>query len=163
MGFRRKGREYALQLLFQADVGDRARREAVSPTRFEAFWAQRNASPDVRAFAETLVRGVETRAADINRILERHAHHWSLERMAAVDRNVLRLAVYELCYLTDVPPRVALNEAIDIAKKYGSEESGRFVNGVLDDILNTEPALQSRREAPDQVEAPRSKLRGASM
>ena len=73
--------------------------------------------------------------------------------MAAVDRNVLRLAVYELFHLPDVPPRVVLNEAIDIAKKYGSEESGRFVNGVLDDILNTEPALQSRRDAPDQAHA----------
>lgn len=160
MGFRRKGREYALQLLFQADVGGRARRGEVSPIRFEAFWAQRNASPEVRAFAETLVRGVETHAADVDRILERHAHHWSLERMAAVDRNVLRLAVYELVYLPDVPPRVALNEAIDIAKKYGSEESGRFVNGVLDDILKTEPPLQARRDAPDQVEAPRGTLRG---
>ena len=153
MGFRRKGREYALQLLFQADVGGRARREEASPIRFEAFWAPRNASPEVRAFAEALVRGVETQAAEVDRILERHAHHWSLERMAAVDRNVLRLAVYELFHLPDVPPRVVLNEAIDIAKKYGSEESGRFVNGVLDDILNTEPALQSRRDAPDQAHA----------
>ncbi len=152
MGFRRKGREYALQLLFQSDVVAR-QGEHASAGRFEAFWAERKALTEVRSFAEALVRGVEERLEAIDGILRTHARHWSLERMAAVDRNVLRLAVYELMYLTEVPPRVVLNEAIEISKKYGSEESGGFVNGVLDDVLKTEPALHSRREGSERAHA----------
>ena len=151
MGFRRKGREYALQLLFQSDVARQGERAPAG--RFDAFWAERRALPEVRSFAEALVRGVEEHLEVIDGVLRNHARHWSLERMAAVDRNVLRLAVYELFYLTDVPSRVVLNEAIEIAKKYGSEESGGFVNGVLDDVLKTEPALYPRREASEQAHA----------
>ena len=151
MGFRRKGREYALQLLFQMDVDREGARAPSVP--FDAFWAERKALPEVRSFAEALVRGVEAQLASIDGILRKHTRHWSLERMAAVDRNVLRLAVYELLYLDDVPPRVALNEAIEIAKKYGSEESGGFVNGVLDNVLRTEPGLDGKREASGQAHA----------
>lgn len=145
MGFRRKGREYALQLLFESDIARGVEGRSVDgAVGFASFWSQRKATPEVRAFAEALVRGVNAHASDIDTIVNRHARHWSLERMAAVDRNVLRVAVYELCYGPDVPPRVVLNEAIDIAKKYGSEESGSFVNGVLDDIMKTEAAVVER-------------------
>lgn len=157
MGFRRKGREYALQLLFESDVvrGEGTALEAVTG-RFAPFWAQRRAQPEVRSFAEILVRGVAGHEHEIDRMLTRHARHWSLDRMAAVDRNVLRLAVYELCYEGDVPPRVVLNEAIEIAKKYGSEDSGAFVNGVLNDIVQTETAVGDRRAAPEPEPLPGS-------
>jgi len=147
MSVRRKAREYALQILFQTEVG------GLTPARFEAFWTQWDAPPDARRFAEDVVRGVERHADEINEVLQRHAQHWSLERMATVDRNVLRVAVYELLHREDVPPRVVLNEAIDIAKKYGSGESGRFVNGVLDDILKTDPVVSKRLSGTELAHA----------
>ncbi len=153
MGFRRKGREYALQVLFEVDLGRLDPLRSDAPHSFEAFWAQRNTPPDVRSFAEALVRGVEQHATEIDQILKRHVQHWSLDRMAAVDRNVLRVAAYELVFVADVPPRVILNEAIDIAKKYGSEESGGFVNGVLDHLLKTDPALLARGHAAEPIHA----------
>lgn len=148
MGGRRKGREYALQLLFGSDLSG-----AVGPTKgravedFPAFWAQRRATPDVQAFAEALVRGVTAHLGDIDAVIARHAKNWVMARMAAVDRNVLRVAVYELLHAPDIPQRVVLNEAIDIAKKYGSVDSGAFVNGILDDIVKHEPGVTAQREA----------------
>jgi len=147
MRIRRKAREYALQMLFQADVGGQA------PARFEVFWSQWDASPDARLFAEEVVRGVEQHADEIDAVLQRHTQHWAVERMATVDRNVLRIAVYELLHREDVPTRVVLNEAIDIAKKYGSEESGRFVNGVLDDVLKSDPAVSKRMSESEPAHA----------
>jgi N utilization substance protein B len=148
MGARRKGREYALQILFGSDLAGAARpakgREAQD---FAAFWAQRRAAPDVQSFAESLVRGVAAHLGDIDAVITRHAKNWAMARMAAVDRNVLRVAVYELLRHPDIPERVVLNEAIDIAKKYGSVDSGAFVNGILDDIVKHEPGVMAQREA----------------
>jgi N utilization substance protein B len=111
------------------------------------FWAQRRAAPEVRSFAEALISGVDEHQREIDAIVARHAAHWSLDRMAAVDRNVLRLAVYELLYAREVPERVVLNEAIEIAKKYGADESGAFVNGILDHIVKHDPAVTAQRDA----------------
>lgn len=132
MGFRRKARELALQLLFQIDfTGDRIE---IPPS----FWAENEALPQVRAFAEILVQGVLKRLSEIDSIIEKYARHWSRERMAAIDRNILRFAIFELLYLKEIPPKVTINEAIEIAKKYGSEDSGAFVNGILDRIHRDE-------------------------
>jgi N utilization substance protein B len=153
VGGRRKGREYALQLLFGSDLAG-----TVQPAKgpeagdLAAFWAQRRAAPDTQSFAESLVRGVAAHFQDIDAVIARHAKNWALARMAAVDRNVLRVAVYELLHDADVPERVVLNEAIDIAKKYGSVDSGAFVNGILDDIIKHEPGVLARRE-PERVHA----------
>jgi N utilization substance protein B len=148
VGLRRKGREYALQLLFGSDLTGAgqptAGREAAD---FGAFWSQRRAAPEVQTFAETLVRGVAAHVEDIDPVIARHARNWTMARMAAVDRNVLRVAVYELLYVPDIPERVVLNEAIDIAKKYGGEDSGAFVNGILDDIVKHDPGVMAQREA----------------
>jgi N utilization substance protein B len=153
VGGRRKGREYALQLLFGSDLTGAgqptARREAED---FAAFWAQRRATPEVQSFAESLVRGVAAHLDDIDAVITRHAKNWAMARMAAVDRNVLRVAVYELLHHPDIPERVVLNEAIDIAKKYGSVDSGAFVNGILDDIVKREPGVMAQREV-DRVHA----------
>jgi len=117
-------------MLFQMDLSGDA------PERvFDGFWeGQQNASTDVRAFAEELARGAWAVRAVLDAAIVQSAEHWRLERMAAVDRNVLRLAAFELLYRPDTPAAVAIDEAIEIVRKYGSEESGRFINGILDGL-----------------------------
>jgi transcription antitermination factor NusB len=117
-------------MLFQMDLSGDAP-EGV----FDGFWeGQQNASTDVRAFAEELARGAWAVREVLDAAIVQSAEHWRLERMAAVDRNVLRLAAFELLYRPDTPPAVAIDEAIEIVRKYGSEESGRFINGILDGL-----------------------------
>jgi len=132
MGFRRKARELALQLLFQIDfTGDRIE---IPPS----FWVENESLPQVKAFTEILVNGVLKHLSEIDPIIEKYTQHWSRDRMAAIDRNILRFAIFELLYLKEIPPKVTINEAIEIAKKYGSEDSGAFVNGILDRIHRDE-------------------------
>jgi N utilization substance protein B len=125
---RRKAREYALQILFQLDI----RKEKPSAAVLKHFWAEYDPDEDVKAFSEEIVRGTYKHIARINELLHQCAKNWSLDRMAVVDRNVLRMAVYEILYRIDIPTSVTINEAIEIAKKYGTDESGSFVNGILD-------------------------------
>jgi transcription antitermination protein NusB len=128
MGTRRKSRELVLQMLFQADMG-RQKPEEVQRT----FWREHHsAAEDVRGFAEELFRTATDRAAEIDGLIERHAEHWRMERMAAVDRNVLRAAVAELLGFPATPRAVVINEALEIARKFSSPESVQFINGVLD-------------------------------
>ena len=130
MSKRRKGREVALQFLYQLDLnGD----DDPLP-HDEEFWARHPVDADTRAFADALVRGTKSNQAKIDHAIVQFAEHWDLDRMAVVDRNILRLAVYELLWTADVPPKVAINEAIEIAKKFGTKESSRFINGLLDRI-----------------------------
>ena len=130
MGMRRRARELALQLLYQHEHTG-ADLDAMQ-TDFDE-WT--NASDDVRDFADFLLRGTLSNLADLDEELERQTAHWRLERLAAVDRNILRLAMFELKHEPDTPPAVVIDEAIEIAKKFGAEESGRFVNGVLDGFV----------------------------
>jgi N utilization substance protein B len=130
MGRRRKSREVALQFLYQLDL-----RGEDDPTPHAAdFWAHHPVDEETRLFAETLVRGTKEHQAKTDDLLRQYAEHWELERMAVVDRNILRLAVYEMLWGGDVPAKVVINEAIEIAKKYGTSESSRFINGILDRI-----------------------------
>ena len=130
MGRRRKAREVALQFLYQLDL-----RGETDPTAHEAdFWARHPVDDETHAFASALVRGTASRHADVDKIIAQYTEHWDLQRMAVVDRNILRLAVYELLDRPSVPPKVAINEAIEIAKKFGTRESSRFINGVLDRV-----------------------------
>jgi N utilization substance protein B len=94
-----------------------------------------------------LVQGVLEHLPELDAMLQRVADHWSVERMAVVDRNVLRCALYELLYLDEIPAKVTMNEAIEIAKRFGSEESGAFVNGLLDRLIKSEERLQPKRLA----------------
>jgi len=89
-------------------------------------------------FSARIIRGVEEHRGDLDRIIEKYSSHWKIDRMAHVDRNILRIAIYELLYCNDIPPKVAINEAIDIGKKFGSEDSGAFINGVLDKVKSEE-------------------------
>lgn len=139
---RTKARERALQALYQIDVASTDLDEALS-----RFW--RSFEPverEVREMAEALVRGVAEHRREIDDAIEAVSTNWRLDRMAKVDRNVLRLAVHELAHRPDVPVKVAINEAIELGKKYGSESSGAFVNGVLDKIASGLPP--ARRGEP---------------
>lgn len=132
MGHRRRAREAAIQMWYQIDQGHFAVPEAE-----RNYWAIHNVPADIKDFADTLVQGVGQHQGQIDELLAHFSAHWKLQRMAAVDRNILRVAAYELLYCRDVPIRVTLNEAIEIGKKYGTEESGAFINGILDQIAKT--------------------------
>jgi N utilization substance protein B len=130
MGTRRKSRELALQMLFQADMG-KQEPEQVRKT----FWGGRNpVDDDERGFAEDLFRVAADRSSEIDQLIEQHAEHWRMERMAAVDRNILRAAVAELMAYPTTPRAVVINEALEIARKFSSPESVQFINGVLDSV-----------------------------
>ena len=135
MGTRRRARELALQLLYQFELTD------ASPEEMQAgFEEWRNAGENVREFADALLRGTLSRIGELDEELVRQTTHWRLERLAAVDRNILRLALYELIYETETPHAVVIDEAIEIAKKFGTKDSGRFVNGVLDGFVKRRAA-----------------------
>lgn len=130
MGTRRKSRELTLQMLFQADMG-KQEPDAVRTT----FWAERsNVEDDVRGFAEDLFRVASERTGEIDGLIEKHAQHWRMDRMAAVDRNILREAVAEFLGYPATPRAVVINEALEIARKFSTPESVLFINGVLDSV-----------------------------
>jgi transcription antitermination protein NusB len=128
MGTRRKSRELVLQMLFQADLG----KQGPDDVR-RTFWNERSSvGADVQGFAEDIFQVANDRSADIDALIERHAEHWRMERMSAVDRNILRGAVAELLGFPATPRAVIINEALEIARKFSSPESVQFINGVLD-------------------------------
>jgi N utilization substance protein B len=127
---RRKAREFALQILFQLDI----RKEKPTLTLFKRFWTEFEPDDEIRAFTEEIVKGTFKHMKVINTKILASAKNWSLDRMATVDRNVLRMAAYEILYRMDIPPSVTINEAIELAKKFGTDESGAFVNGILDNV-----------------------------
>jgi len=130
VGTRRRSRELALQLLYQNELTD-----ASPESMQEGFDEWQSAAEGVREFADRLLRGTLSRLAEIDAELGRQTTHWRLERLAAVDRNILRLAMYELMFEEGTPHAVVIDEAIEIAKKFGAKDSGRFVNGVLDGFV----------------------------
>jgi N utilization substance protein B len=154
MGVRRTARERAVQFLFQYDLNPPEDLEAALDTFWEshrraetldkretAMWGEPVQIPPptaeeaaVRAFADPLIRGAAAHRDELDAQIKAHVKNWELHRIAVVDRNVLRLAIYEMLYRTDIPPVVSINEAVDIAKKFSTQDSGKFVNGVLDKI-----------------------------
>ncbi len=130
MGTRRKSRELALQMLFQADMGGQSMDQVL-----RTFWSGRGTvTEEVRNFAEDLFRTATEKAGEIDQLIERHAQHWRMERMAAVDRNLLRSGVAEFLGFPRTPKPVVINEALEIARKFSSPESVQFINGVLDSV-----------------------------
>lgn len=127
---RRRAREYALQILFQLDVTN----SKLNDDLFENFWKDIKENDDVKEFANNIVIGTRKNITTIDKSIKKSAEHWSIERMAIVDRNILRAATYELLYRPDIPPSVIINEALEISKKYSSEDSSSFINGILDKI-----------------------------
>ena len=126
---RRKARELALQILYQIETRKTSTEEAL-----EVTFSRYRFKPEVREFAQTLVQGSHHFILPLNSLIKKYAKNWTLDRMATVDRNILRLAIYELLFLENVPPIVSINEAVEIAKRYGTDDSGKFVNGILDKI-----------------------------
>ena len=129
MGVRRRSREMVIKVLFQADMAQGNIGEALG-----VFCEHFEAPEDIRAFATELVLGVQEHLAEIDGLIEQFSEHWRLARMSAVDRNIIRLGVLELLYRKDIPAKVSINEAVDLGKRFGSEDSGAFINGILDGI-----------------------------
>jgi N utilization substance protein B len=154
MGKRREARERAVQFLFQNDLnppGDleaaldqfwqSQRAAAIAEDKGAATWGETvelpPPTPDeaaIRLFSDPLIRGTLEHRDEADAIITKHAKNWELHRIAAVDRNILRLAIYEMLHRDDIPPIVSINEAVDIAKKFSTEDSGKFVNGILDKV-----------------------------
>jgi len=150
MGSRHQSRERALQILFQYDIHGKP------GVWLDEFWKQCHASEDVKTFAEQLVGGVLEHKKDLDALIGKYATNWKVSRMQVVDRNILRLGTYELLYLDQVPAKVTMNEAIELAKDFGDEEAAKFVNGILDKVLATEGKLEGKkREAVRQIEGKR--------
>ena len=133
MGARHSGREAALQVLFQMEASGASADEAMA-----LFWRSFGADddPEGRAYAEEVIRGVGTAIEQLDKHIAEASAHWRIERMARVDRNVLRLGTWELAHRLDVPRSVVLNEAVELAKTFGTDESSAFVNGVLNRIAD---------------------------
>ena len=127
-------REYTLKILYQAEM---TRRDLAAAA--QQFWKEQD-PPDevVREFTQRLADGVAANLATIDAKISHYATNWQIKRMAVIDRNILRLGVYELLHADDIPPKVTINEAVELAKKFGDLESGKFVNGILDKIHKTE-------------------------
>jgi N utilization substance protein B len=154
MGKRREGRERAIQFLFQHDLNppedlagaldqfwESQRAAAIAGDKGAATWGQVVELPPpttgeaaVRLFADPLIRGTLEHRDEADEVIKKHAINWELHRIAAVDRNILRLAIYEMLHRLDIPPVVSINEAVDIAKKFSTQDSGKFVNGILDKV-----------------------------
>ena len=140
---RTQGREAALQILYQNEMNPETLDKVI-----EDYW-QQNPPPseEVKLFAERLVRGTVERSEELDKIIVKATENWELGRMAVIDRGILRFATYELLFMEDIPPKVTINEAVNIAKKFSQEESGKFVNGVLDKINHTEKPRYSSSDA----------------
>lgn len=164
MGKRREARERAVQFLFQHDLNppedlenaleqfwQSQRAAAIAGDKGTATWGQPVEMPPpsadeaaMRLFADPLIRGTLENRDEADEIIKKHAKNWELHRIAAVDRNILRLAIYEMLHREDIPPVVSINEAVDIAKKFSTQDSGKFVNGILDKVKSE--LMRSARE-----------------
>lgn len=130
---RTQAREYTLQILYQIDI-----RKDPEDKILAEFWKGLEVETQVADFAAKLVIGTLRNKKKIDELISKYASNWKLTRMAVIDRNVLRMAAYELLFCDDIPPKVSINEAVDLAKKFGDVESGKFVNGILDKIKKEE-------------------------
>jgi len=128
---RRKSREFALQVLYQLNI---TKQEAITAlTQFQEHFSPNGEADE---FLKRLVLGVLEHCQELDRLIEQYLENWRLDRINLIDRNILRMALFELLYCEEIPPKVTINEAIDLGKQYGSEDSGSFINGILDRIQN---------------------------
>jgi N utilization substance protein B len=144
MGSRRKAREHALKLLYQFDIAP-----AEADRALELYWSGERVRPEVRDFADRIVRGVLENLGQIDGLISGHTHHWKIRRIAAVDRNLLRLAIWEFLHEPETPRAVIINEALEIAKRYSTEDSSQFINGILDGIRKLLEGEDSHRAEGD--------------
>lgn len=139
MGSRHQARERALQILFQYDIHGKP------GVWLDEFWKPLKADEETKVFAERLVEGVLDKKKELDALIGKHSTNWKVSRMPIVDRNILRAGVYELIWMDEVPAKVTMNEAIELAKSFGDDEASKFVNGILDKVLATEPRLDAKR------------------
>jgi N utilization substance protein B len=148
MGQRRKSREIALQMLYQMEMTGHTPHMVVD-LYFELTSGDEQRNPDlleaVRPFAEQLLNGVYAHRDELDKMIVAASENWRLERMSIIDRNVIRIALFEMLYCPEIPPKVSINEAIDLGKTFGSPDSGAFINGILDHLL---PEVNRVRESP---------------
>ena len=126
-------RECALKILYRIEISH----DSVSSS-MEDFWAREEFTEEIKDFAVSLVKGTYKNLSKIDEVISRYAENWEIKRMAVIDKNILRIGTFELLYREDIPPKVSINEAIDMAKRYGDVDSGKFVNGILDKIREKE-------------------------
>ena len=142
MGKRRKARESSLQILFQLEF-DKTEPEKV----FESFWKNKKATKEIEEHSRWLVEKITSHREDIDNLIQSVSENWRISRMAIVDRNILRIAVCELLYEKGITPAIVINEAIEIAKKFSSEDGATFVNGILDAVRKE---IQAMKKAPEE-------------
>ena len=144
MGSRRKARECALQILFQLEF---------SPDRLEEilqdYWSTQPVKAEIKEYATWLVEGIRQHRTEIDQTIEKASEHWRLDRMAMVDRNILRMAVFELIFEKTLPPPIIIDEAIEVARKYSGQEAAIFVNGILDGIYKSLPEDRAENKGAD--------------
>jgi len=138
MGKRRLGRELALQMLFQLDITKDLPQEGM-----KLFWLNREFPQETKDFANDLVEGTMEHLVFIDQCISSFAENWSITRMSTVDRNILRFSVFEILFRSEIPDKVSINEALEIAKEYGTDESVPFINGILDKIVKEKSNLLS--------------------
>jgi transcription antitermination protein NusB len=129
MSSRRKARELALQMLFQWELGGHTPEHVIA-----TFLRSQRTDAEEESFARSLFEGTVSEVESLNRMIQERAEHWRLERMAAVDRNLIRMALYELLHYAETPPAVVINEALELARRFSTADSVEFVNGVLDGV-----------------------------
>ena len=148
MGTRRKSRELTLQFLYQGELAGQD-----NLLDFEEYCIHFQVNKKAIPYAKKLLDGVQEKGDAINQLIRKYAENWRLERMSVIDRNILRLAVYEVHYQDDVPISVAINEAVEIAKRFSTDDSAPFINGILDGV-----AKEKIKDAEDTVKLTDSKL-----
>jgi N utilization substance protein B len=134
VGTRRKSREIAIQILYQLEINEADIEDAV-----DTYWDAYQPSRDLKEFSSHILHGVFMHHEEIDTIISKTSNHWSLRRMPAVDRSILRAAIFEILYCPDIPLKVTIDEAIELAKKFGTEKSSAFVNGILDKVAHQFP------------------------
>lgn len=136
MGVRRRAREHSLQFLYQVDLLKSSSERIDIDKQINLYWANKDKQPEreVIDFSNRINAGTAENLDAVDEIISKYSKNWKLSRISKIDMNILRIAVYELLFIKDVPAKVVINEAIEIAKKYGTEESGSFINGILDNI-----------------------------
>jgi transcription antitermination factor NusB len=126
---RTTARECALKILYRIEISSESVESSIND-----FWPRENHSGEIMDFANNLVKGIYKNLQEINSMISKYADNWEIKRIAVIDKNIIRMGIFELLFMPDIPPKVSINEAIELAKKYGDVDSGKFVNGVLDKI-----------------------------
>jgi len=127
---RSRARESVLQILYQADVTGNTVDNVLNQ-----YWESRERSPEVIEFANEIVRGTSEHLSEIDAIISEHSENWEISKMPIIDRNILRFAIYEILYMDDIPPKVTIDEAVELVKRFSTPNSGKFINGILDKIM----------------------------